>query len=444
MAASFWQDFLQFLSNKEDLKPTLGFLRQLSSSEIQNNKIAISCPNQGVVLFLQKKVPVLEKYLAEHLNKQLAIEFVVKSKKKRVEEPLLSFEPSLEDIQRKAGLVGKHTFDNFAVSSTNQVAYAAAQAVSEALGGTYNPLFIYGGVGVGKTHLAQAVAAKILKDDPEQKVLFCPGEQFTNEIVEAIRDRTTPKFRSRYRKLKLLIVDDVQFIGGKTHIQEEFFHTFNTIVSAGGQVILTSDRQPQDIRGLEDRLISRFLGGLVVDIQSPDFELRTAILLLKAQEKNIEIDIETARLVAEKVESTRALEGTLLSIYAQAAAREKVVELSFAAEFFSHQQKNGNGNGRKRLNPAEIIKAVCSFYGINQSQLKSPLRSERVALPRQVAMYLLRNELKLKLDEVAFLLKRKDHTTILHGVGKISGLRARNPVFNQEVDNIMKSLILST
>ncbi len=443
MPASFWPDFLQFLSNKEDLKPTLGFLRQLSLVETQDNKIIVNCPNQGVAFFLQKKVPLLEKYLTEHLNKQITIEFVVKSKKKRVEEPLLSFEPSLEDVQRKAGLVGKHAFDNFAVSPTNQVAYAAAQAVAEALGGAYNPLFLYGGVGVGKTHLAQAIAAKVLEDDPEQKVLFCPGEQFTNEIVEAIRDRTTPKFRRKYRKLKLLIVDDVQFIGGKMHIQEEFFHTFNTIVSVGGQIILTSDRQPQEIRGLEDRLISRFLGGLVVDIQPPDFELRTAILLLKAQEKNIEVDIETARLIAEKVENTRALEGTLLSIYAQALGKEQRVELGLVEDFFTHRQKNGE-NGKRRINPGEVIKAVCSFYGINQSQLKSPLRSERVALPRQVAMYLLRNELRLKLEEVAFLLKRKDHSTILHGVDKISGLRARNPVFKQEVDNITRSLFLST
>ncbi len=443
MAASFWQDFLLFLSDKEELKPTLGFLRQLSASEIQNNKIFVSCPNQGVVFFLQKKVPLLEKYLAERLNSQVSLEFVVKSKKKKVEEPLLSFEPSSEDVQRKSGLVGKHNFDNFAVSSTNHVAYAAAQAVSEALGKTYNPLFIYGGVGVGKTHLAQAIATKVLEDDPEQRVLFCPGEQFTNEIVEAIRDRTTPKFRRKYRKLKLLIVDDIQFIGGKRVVQEEFFHTFNSIISVGGQVALTADRQPQEIQGLEDRLISRFLGGLVVDIQSPDFELRTAILLLKAQEKNVEIDIGTARLIAEKVEDTRALEGTLLSVYTQASAREQPISLTLAEDFFLNQKKNSL-NGKKRISPGEIIKTVCSFYGVNQAQLKSPLRSERVALPRQVAMYLLRNELNLKLEEVAFLLKRKDHTTILHGVGKISGLRARNPVFKEEVDNLIKSLSLST
>ena len=443
MLASFWQDFLLFLSNKDDISSTVGFLRQLSPAEIQNDKIIINCPNQGVAFFLQKKAPLLEKYLTEHLNKQMGIDFVIKVRKRRVEEPLLKFEPSVEDVQRRAGLVGKHTFDNFAVSPTNQVAYAAAQAVSEAVGAAYNPLFLYGGVGVGKTHLAQAIAAKILEDDPKQKVLFCPGEQFTNEIVEAIRDRTTPSFRRKYRKLKLLIVDDVQFIGGKVHIQEEFFHTFNAIVSVGGQVVLTSDRQPQEIKGLEDRLISRFLGGLVVDIQQPDFELRTAILLLKAQEKNIEIDIETARSVAEHVEDTRALEGTLLSIYAKTLGGKEKVDLEAVEEFFSQQQKNGS-NGRRRINPGEIIKAVCSFYDINQSQLKSPLRSERVALPRQVAMYLLRNELGLKLEEVAFLLKRRDHTTIIHGVDKISGLRARNPVFKEEVNNIIKSLSLST
>lgn len=439
MTVSLWQDFLQFLVNKEDLSSTVGFLRQLSSVSIQDSKVVVSCPNQGVAFFLQKKVPQIEKYLSEHLHKQMALEFVVKVKKRKVEEPLLKFEPSSEDVQRRAGLAGKHTFDNFAVSPTNQVAYAAAQAVSEAVGISYNPLFLYGGVGVGKTHLAQAIAAKLLEHDPEEKVLFCPGEQFTNELIEAIRDRTTLKFRRKYRKLKLLVIDDIQFIGGKNHIQEEFFHTFNTIVATQGQVVLTSDRPPQEIKGLEDRLTSRFLGGLVVDIQPPDFELRTAIVLLKAQEKNIEIDMEVARLIAEKVEDTRALEGTLLSIYAKTLGGKEKVDLEAAQNFFSNQPKS-NGSGNRRIIPGEIIKAVCSFYNVSQSQIKSPLRSARIALPRQVVMFILRNEFKLKLDEVAFLLKRKDHTTIIHGAAKISGMRARNPIFKDEVNNIIKSL----
>lgn len=442
MLASFWQDFLQFLSNKKDKSPIIfSVIKQLHLIKVEDQKIIVSCDNQAFAYFLQKKVPLIENYLSEYLNKKMQVEIVVKPRKKKVEEPLLSFEPSIEDIYRKAGLVGKHNFDNFAVSSTNQVAYAASQAVSEAVGEAYNPLFLYGGVGVGKTHLAQAIARKVLEQNPEEKAFFCPGDQFTNELIESIREKSTQKFRRKYRKLKLLIVDDIQFIAGKNHIQEEFFHTFNAIVSAGGQVVLASDKPPQEIRKLEDRLGSRFSGGLIVDIQPPDFELRTAILLIKAQEKNIEIDIEVARLIAEQIEDTRALEGTLLSIYARSLGGKERVDLEIVESFFANLKKNNN-NGRKKINPSEIIKGVCSFYNINQSQIKSPLRAGRMSLPRQVAMYLLRNELGLKLEEVAFLLKRKDHTTILHGVDKISGLRARNPIFKEEVDSIMKSLSL--
>ncbi len=443
MLASLWQDFLQFLSNKKDKSPIIfSIIKQLRLVKVEDQKIIISCDNQAFAYFLQKKVPLIEEYLSEYLNKKMQVEIVVKTRKKKVEEPLLRFEPSIEDIYRKAGLVGKHNFDNFAVSSTNQVAYAASQAVSEAVGKAYNPLFLYGGVGVGKTHLAQAIARQVLEQNPEEKVFFCPGDQFTNELIESIREKSTQKFRRKYRKLKLLIVDDIQFIAGKNHIQEEFFHTFNAIVSYGGQVVLTSDRPPHEIRKLEDRLGSRFSGGLTVDIQLPDFELRTAILLIKAQEKNIEIDIEVARLIAEQVEDTRALEGTLLSIYARSLGGKERVDLETVEGFFTTLKSNNNG--RRKINPSEIIKSVCSFYNINQSQLKSPLRAERMALPRQVAMYLLRQELGLKLEEVAYLLKRKDHTTILHGVGKISGMRARNPVFKEEVDNIIKSISSST
>ncbi len=443
MLASFWQDFLQFLSNKEDKSPIVfSVIKQLHLTKVEDQKIIVSCDNQAFAYFLQKKIPLIEEYLSEYLNKKMQVEIVVKTRKRKAEEPLLKFEPSIEDVYRKAGLVGKHTFDNFAVSSTNQVAYAASQAVSETVGETYNPLFLYGGVGVGKTHLAQAIARKVLENNPEERVFFCPGDQFTNELIESIREKSTQKFRRKYRRLKLLIVDDIQFIAGKNHIQEEFFHTFNAIVSVGGQVVLTSDRPPQEIQKLEDRLESRFSGGLIVDIQPPAFELRTAILLIKAQEKNIEMDIEVARLIAEQVEDTRALEGTLLSIYARTLGGKERVDLETVESFFTTRQKNSSGH--RKINSSEIIKSVCSFYNINQSQLKSPLRAERLALPRQVAMYLLRNELGLKLEEVAFLLKRKDHTTILHGVGKISGLRARNPIFKEEVDSIMKSLISST
>ena len=294
---------------------------------------------------------------------------------------------------------------------------------------------------MGKTHLSQSVAKKILEKDRNKKVFFCPGDSFTNELIEAIRDKTTPRFRRKYRYLSLLIVDDIQFIAGKTHIQEEFFHTFNSIVSSGGQIILTSDRSPTEIKNLEDRLRSRFSGGMTIDIQEPDFELRTAILLIKAKEKNINIDIEAAKIIAERSTDSRALEGTILSLYATILGKKEKIDLDSVEEFFS---QNKETNKTRRINSSDVIKAVCTYYNVKQSHLKSPERSERIVLPRQVAMYLIRRHVGLKLMETAEALKRKDHTTVLHAEEKISSLMMRDQNFKKEVDSIIQSLESST
>lgn len=445
MLASFWDDFLGYIAQEKEKNPVIySLIKQLHPVELTEETIVLSCENQGFAYFLQKKISTIEQRLSSFLHKKIRVEIVVVPKKRAYEAPLLRFEPSIDDIFKRSGLSGKFAFDNFAVSSSNQVAYAASQAVTNNIGHAYNPLFLYGGVGVGKTHLAQAIARKILEADQDKKVLFSPGDLFTNELIESIREKTTTKFRKKYRKLDLLIIDDVQFVAGKNHVQEELFHTFNTVVSLGGQIILTSDRPPFEIKNLEDRLRSRFSGGLIVDIQAPDFELRTAILLIKAKEKNIEIDIEIAKIIAEQVVDTRSLEGTLLSIYAKTLGKTESIDLETVESFFAgngSKEKNGQS---KRLNLEDIIKTVCSYYNIKQSHLKGSNRSDNIALPRQVAMYLLRTELGLKHAEIAYLLKRKDHTTIIHGVGKINRLLIKDPVFKQELDRIRLSLREST
>lgn len=440
MLSSFWTGFLKFLEKDQKNIPILySLLNQLKPVELTEKKIVLGCSNQGLKFFLEKKVFDIKKALYEYVNKRLSVEFVVANQsKKKHSSPLLNFQPSIGDLFTKAGLHIKYNFDNFAVSPTNQVAYAACQAVAENLGSAYNPLFLYGGVGVGKTHLAQAVGKKILEKYPEKKVFFCPGDQFTNELIESIREKTTPTFRRKYRRLNLLIVDDVQFIAGKQTIQEEFFHTFNTVVSVGGQIILTSDRPPSEIKSLEDRLRSRFSGGLTVDIQTPDFELRTAILLIKAKEKNVEIDIEAAKKIADQTVDTRALEGVLLSVCARVLGKKDIVDVE-AVDGFFNEKKTARV---KKITPHDVIMTICSYYNVKQSRLKGAERSERIALPRQIAMYLLRNKLELKFDEVAALLKRKDHTTVMHGVEKISGLLAKDVLFKQEVDRIIGSLNL--
>ncbi len=442
LISSYWNSFLEKLSkNKEDKSIMPSLLKQAKIVKLTDDKITLAVNSPGGYDFLEKRSGEIEHLFFDHSQKKINIEFIIRPpSKKKVDSPLLSFEPSIEDIFTKSGLNNKYNFDNFAVSSTNQVAYAASQAVVKNPGSAYNPLFLYGGVGVGKTHLAQSVAKKILEADKNKKIYFCPGDNFTNELIESIREKSTPRFRRKYRYLSLLIVDDIQFIAGKNAVQEEFFHTFNSIASVGGQIILTSDRPPAAIKNLEDRLLSRFLGGLTVDIQVPDFELRSAILLIKAKEKGIDIDIEAAKIIAERVVDCRGLEGALLSIYAKVLGTKDRVDLEAVEMFFSQDNKEK----KKRVNPSEVIRTVCSFYNIKQSHLKSPSRAASIAFYRQIAMYLLEKELGLTLSEVAETLNRKDHTTALHAKQKISNLILRDPNLKKEIDLITQSLFQST
>lgn len=440
---SFWDEFLIKIEKDREKHTVLySVLKQTHPVELTDEKIVIGCNNLGIKKYLDPKQVEVEGKIFSVFKKKLRLEFVVspQTTKKRVAAPLLSFEPAIEDLYYKAGINKKFSFENFAVSSTNQVAYAAAQAVVNNLGSAYNPLFLYGGVGVGKTHLAQAVAKKILEKNKDKRVFFCPGDNFTNELIESIREKSTSRFRKKYRMLNLLIVDDIQFIAGKVHIQEEFFHTFNSIVSSGGQIILTSDRPPSSIKNLEDRLKSRFSGGLTVDVQSPDFELRTAIVLIKSKEKNINIDIEAAKIIAEKTEDSRALEGVLLSTYAKILGKKETIDLEAVEDFFSKKSEERS----KRISYSDVIKVVCAYYNVRPSHLKGKERTESIVVPRQVAMYLIRKYVGLKLIDTAEALKRKDHTTVLHAEEKISGLIMKDQNFKKDIDSMVQTLISST
>jgi chromosomal replication initiator protein len=444
MVETFWTQFLQSVEKEQKDIPVLySLLKQLVPIDLTDTTIVLGCDNQGMIFYLEKKRAEIEAVLNQYTTNKLVVAFTVteskkKKKETKAETPLLAYKPSVVDIAVRSGLNPKYNFDNFAVSSTNQVAFAAAQAVAANMGKAYNPLFLYGGVGVGKTHLAQSVARKILEggEEKEKKVYFCPGDQFTNELIESIRERTTPKFRKKYRGLDLLIVDDIQFIAGKDTVQEEFFHTFNSVVSGGGQIILTSDRPPSEIQKLEDRLRSRFSGGLIVDIQEPDFELRTAILLIKAQEKKINLDIEAAKIISENTHDTRALEGTLLSIYAKTLGIKEGIDRGTVEAFFHNRLEIQ----KKRVTATDVIKGICTFYNVKQSHLKGSTRDSTIVLPRQVCMYILRIHLRLKLEEIAYILKRKDHTTIIHGAEKIARMATKDNEFKAEIDRIVQSV----
>lgn len=443
MSQAVWNDFIKFAEESPLVqKIILSTIRAMKPQEILDDKIVIVCESSGVKMFFKTRGRAIENALNMFFNKPMKLEYVVAEKKSApVETPLLTYQPSTDDLAVKAGLNRKYTFENFAVSTTNQVAFAAAQSVAKSPGESYNPLFLYGGVGNGKTHLAQAVARSVIENDSEKRVMFSPGDMFINEVIDAIRDKTTPKLRKKYRHLHVFVVDDIQFIAGKATIQEEFFHTFNSIVTAGGQVILTSDRPPHEIKNLEDRLRSRFSGGLIVDIQAPDFELRTAIVLIKAQEKNIMIEIEAAKMIAERVTDSRALEGALLSIYARVAGSKEQIDREAVEAFYDAAVTE---RVDRKLNPQDVIRTVCSYYNVKQTHIKSPVRTSNIVLPRQIIMYILREELRINLEEVAFILKKKDHTTIMHGADKIKGLMMRDPVIKQDIDRILSSLHPST
>ncbi len=332
------------------------------------------------------------------------------------------------------------TFQNFAVSSSNQMAWAAAEAVTENLGNAYNPLFIWGGVGVGKTHLMNAIGHEIIKQNPESKILNCSGEQFTNDIVEGIRNKTTQAFRSKYRKLKLLMVDDIQFIAGKDAVQEEFFHTFNTLVNYGSQIILTSDRPPHEIAKLEERLRSRFEAGLIVDIAPPDFELRCAITQIKAQEKGIDIEMEMVQTIAGNLHSARQIEGYLVRLLSESKLKKLPVTEELVERLLSKGDESVSARPAKKVQPNDLISAVSDYYSLGKRKLLGKSRAQKIARPRQVLMYLMRTHLTLPYQEVGRIIGGRDHTTVMHAVDKITSLASEDVDIRQDIRGIKNLL----
>ncbi len=338
----------------------------------------------------------------------------------------------------RTGLRSDFNFETFAVNSTNQMAHAAAVAVSESPGKAYNPLFLYGGVGVGKTHLMQAIGAVILSRRPRTNIIYCMGEEFTTEIVEAIRRKTTKQFKDKYRSTRLLLIDDIQFIAGKRAVQEEFFHTFNAIWRVGGQIVMISDRRPDEINNLEDRLRSRFEGGLTIDIQDPDFELRTAILLIKAQQRKTKLPMDVAQLIASNITSTRRLEGFLIRLITEAKTKNNPLTPELASALIG--TTNTETMPKRLVKPKEILSTVALFYQFKNNDLLSPRRPKKLAFARQILMYLLRTELKMSLVNIGQFLSNRDHTTVMYGVNKITKLLPGSEDLRVDIAGIKRKL----
>lgn len=343
---------------------------------------------------------------------------------------------------RSSMLNPRYTFDRFIVGPSNRLANAACMAVAEHPAQAYNPLFLYGGVGLGKTHLLHAIGNFVLDRDPEVNVLYVSSETFTNDLINSIRRQQTEEFRIRYRNIDILLIDDIQFIAGKEQTQEEFFHTFNTLHSAGKQIIISSDRSPKAILTLEERLRSRFEWGLIVDVQMPDLETRTAILRAKAEQSPVPVPQSVIDFLAQRIQShIRELEGCLNRVTAYAQMHNIPVTVEMATTALSELIDT---NRRKRVTPDAILREVAAFYSVDLRSLQGRGRSRNIVTPRHVAMYLLREETDSSLMEIGQLLGGRDHTTVMYGCDKIAEELATDARLRQEVMTIRERLMHST
>ncbi len=329
----------------------------------------------------------------------------------------------------RQGLNNRYTFDSFIVGGANELAYAACQAIAAKPGTKYNPLFLYGGVGIGKTHLIQAVGNEILKNNPSAHVVYISTEQFIQEFLDAIRFKKNTDFAGYYRSADVLIIDDIQFIAGKEKTQEEFFHTFNALHQANKQIIISSDKPPRDIPTLEDRLRSRFAWGMSIDMQTPDFETRCAIVQAKAQAHGLALFPDVVEFLANLVHSNiRELEGVLNQLLAYCEMRNLPPDIAVAEALFASSK-----NRPKHITPRQIIEQTARYYSIDLADIMSPKRDKEIVVPRQIAMHLLRSELKLSFPKIAMECGRKDHTTAIHAVDKITKELATDPQLRQQV-----------
>jgi chromosomal replication initiator protein len=332
----------------------------------------------------------------------------------------------------RRGLNDRYTFDNFIVGSGNDFAYAACQAIAEKPGDKYNPLFVYGGAGVGKTHLIQAVGNKVLQNNPQAHIVYISTEQFVQEFLDAIRYKKNTDFADHYRSADVLIVDDIQFIAGKEKTQEEFFHTFNALHQANKQIIISSDKSPKEIPTLEDRLKSRFAWGMSIDMQVPDFETRCAIVLTKAEKDNLELQTDVVEFLANLVTTNiRELEGALNQLLAFCEMRKIKPDLQVA------QTLLGSAKSRpKHISPKQIVERTARYYSVPMDELLSPKRDRDIVYPRQIAMYMLRSELHMSFPKIATELGRKDHTTAIHSVEKIEKESNLDPAVRQQLSEL--------
>ncbi len=427
------------------------WLEPTQALALDGNVISVAVPDQFAADWNESKhADLFATYGPIALGHPIQVVFKVNEERKKrsqmdffVAPSISSFTTPKEQLTTsQVPLTDRYTFNHFVIGKSNELAAAAAHAVAQAPGHVYNPLFIYGDTGLGKTHLMQAIAHEILEQNPHTRITFLGTEQFTNDLIGSIQNHTTSAFRRRYRETDILLIDDVHFLKGKEATQQEFFHTFNALYEAGRQIVLTSDRPPSDIAGIEKRLVSRFQWGMVADIELPDFEHRVAILRQKAQLDHLQHTIpeEVVRFIAENVKSSvRELEGSIIKLLAFASLKHRDISMDLAREALRDKLRPPNTEAHQAelsLTVLTIQQLVAREWGVTPEGLRSKTRTKLLTIPRQVAMFLTRNLLGTQLIEIGNAFGGRDHSTVIHSITKTSQALKTDPSFQNRVSRV--------
>lgn len=434
-AHKLWEDTLSLIRGSVNGQSFETWFKPTKGRALDNHTLSVEVPSPFFADWLEEHyLTLIEEALGRVADGMVRVSFAVAKPDGTVpESPARRRAPAKTHSVDESQLHGLYTFETFVVGKGNEFAYAAALAVAEAPATTYNPLFVYGGVGLGKTHLLQAIGNFAKQNSPSARVYYTSAENFMNEMIQSIQNRTTLEFKRKYRSNDLLLIDDVHFLADKVSLQEEIFYTFNALYEAGKQIVLTSDRPPKDIPSLEERLVSRFHWGLVADIQPPDLETRAAILRKKAERDGIAIPNEVTLYIATKVKSNiRELEGCLIRLLAFSSLTAREITVELAQEVL----KDIIADSCSPLTVERIQRVVAEHYGVGEEALRGRRRTASIALPRQVAMYLSRTLTPHSLNEIGSRFGGKDHTTVLHACDKIRRCRNEDAAFDATVERI--------
>jgi chromosomal replication initiator protein len=437
-----WQAALEKIEEKVSKPSYDTWLKNTEAVELNKTDLIVAAPNEFARDWLENQYTivindVLEEVTGSKLKTKFVIPDIEEGKEEAQTNKAQTQQKTAQDFP-KSMLNEKYTFDTFVIGAGNRFAHAASLAVAEAPAKAYNPLFIYGGVGLGKTHLMHAIGHYVREHNPDAKVAYVTSEKFTNEFINAIMENQSNAFRNKYRNIDVLLIDDIQFIAGKESTQEEFFHTFNALHEESKQIIISSDRPPKEIPTLEDRLRSRFEWGLITDITPPDLETRIAILNKKAKAEGLDIPDEVMLYIANQINTNiRELEGALIRVVAYSSLVNEDIDATLAAEALKDIIPS---NKPKTITVEGIQEVVSRKYDIKMQDFAAKKRTKSIAFPRQIAMYLSRELTDLSLPKIGDEFGGRDHTTVIHAHEKITKMIAEDPTFSQEIDEVIETI----